>query len=600
MGRSLTYILLLSLALLTGCVSDDLSTDVLMDAKGKALGNSYITLTIYPSSRTSTRADGNNPTGGELGDGTEKGQDYENTVTSATLFLYQTTTGAGVNDTDGNTPVFLVEFDNMTPTTDDRPYDYIAVSEPQQTEIEDGTYRVLAIANPKDLTWARESTNLTLGDVRNHIETMAWTETDGNYSSFLMTSENDEKGSTIVLKGNPQDDPATTFVEVERTAVRVDYRTKDGNSYPIEEDGDNIKGTITITGATLVNNLTAGSYLLKRTNDGLGSTTVTYLGGETETNGVATNYVIDPWTDLKDGTTTSITIDGESDKAISDLYGVYYPGEATEEEQNPSFWENLMTKGEEVTDEETEETWLRIGYTLENTTYAPYTSKKYSTAIVFGATFTPADGTVVNSFFTDLEFTPGTSTLFKWNNTLYASTQDMMAAAYPNVFTTENMFGETTYTSITDMEKLAAFVATLRDDDPTGYKAYLESFTSFPTDKSSLYWNNYMEESIHYGVYETSGVVIDTDTRALLYAATNGAVSTYENSQCYYTWWIRHSNDDSDETNGVMEYSIVRNNIYKVEVESVQALGGDIPSEGLRIRVYVRNWTMLNELVIDL
>ncbi len=607
---------LLVMAGLTAC--SDLFTDNVVDCGTTevAASSSYIKLSLSQASSSGTRA---NPAGGELGDGTENGQDYENTVNSAALFLYAGSESTRVNTAPANTPVTMVQFSSFTQTTDERPYDNIAVSAAQSVDLDNGTYRVIAIANPGDLTWARDKgSELTIGDVRDHIEKEAWDETtaaDGtkNYSSFLMTSENDEKGSLITLEDNPQDDPATTFVEVERMAARVDYQAE--GTFTINEDGDgdsNYTGaTVEITGAAIVNNLTAGSYELKRTNSGYGST-VTYLGDETaDENDVATNYVIDPWTDVKDGQTTSITIDEESGKAISDLYGVYYPGYATDDdEQNPSYWAGLVKAGTAVTDDGDD--WNIVGYTMENTTYASYTDKKYNTGVVFAATFTPADGTVRNSFYTGYTFTPGTSTFFKWNNILYATAEDMMAVAYPNVFTTENMFGETTFESITTIEGLAEFAATLRDDDPTGYKAYLQGIVDegeFPTTGiSDLYWETYMENECGYKFDATSGVTINafdvettyTSTRAALNALTDGAVSTYEDSQCYYTWWIRHSNDDSDETNGIMEYAIVRNNIYKLKVTSVYSIGGDIPQEGLRIYVYVKDWTMLDVETIDL
>lgn len=44
-----------------------------------------------------------------------------------------------------------------------------------------------------------------------------------------------------------------------------------------------------------------------------------------------------------------------------------------------------------------------------------------------------------------------------------------------------------------------------------------------------------------------------------------------------------------------MEYAIVRNNIYKLTVESVYSLGDPVPGDkGLRVKVYVNNWLMLD------
>ncbi len=603
--------------ILTGCYEEQIVPLALTEEESEGiiegeLYPSYITLNITAAATGgSTRA---NPTGGELGDGTEMGQSYENAVNSAVLFLYQ---GDNVNinaNLAEYTPVTIVEFNNFTEKSDERPYDYIAVSEPQRVDVQLGTYKVLAIANPKDLTWAEEKgSELTLADVRDHIESTAWAEGNGSYSSFLMSSENDEKGSTLeITEESTYDNPASTFVEVERMAARIDYQTT--GTYTIVDDGTGSNSaydgaTVEITGAAIVNNLTAGSYLLKRTNNGLG-TAVTYLGDEEDTNGVATNYVVDPWTEEKTGG-DYVTIDGVS-SSVSSLYGVYYPGEATSDEQDPSYWAGIMKKGTEITADG--ETWNRIGYTMENTTYADYTSKKYSTAVVFGATFTPAEGTVVDTFYDGFSYTDG-KTFFKWNYILYATAEDMMATAYPSsstattpAFVAGDMFGAATFGSITSLEELQAFAATLRDDDPTGYKAYLESFEEFPTSKNTLYWETYMENECGYKFDTTNGVTLNAfdiettykSTRAALADYTDGAVSTYEDAQCYYTWWVRHSNDGDNDANGTMEYSIVRNNIYKLQVTSVYSIGGDIPEEGLRIHVYVKDWTMYDTEVINL
>ena len=42
---------------------------------------------------------------------------------------------------------------------------------------------------------------------------------------------------------------------------------------------------------------------------------------------------------------------------------------------------------------------------------------------------------------------------------------------------------------------------------------------------------------------------------------------------CYYKYWIRHMNNDNNEDMGIMEFAIVRNNVYKLTVESVSKLG---------------------------
>ena len=72
-------------------------------------------------------------------------------------------------------------------------------------------------------------------------------------------------------------------------------------------------------------------------------------------------------------------------------------------------------------------------------------------------------------------------------------------------------------------------------------------------------------------------------------------VRTYLDSQCYYTWWVRHGNDSDDDNEAPMEHAIVRNNIYKLSVESITSIGGDIPpgDKTFNVSVYVNDWLVL-------
>ena len=128
--------------------------------------------------------------------------------------------------------------------------------------------------------------------------------------------------------------------------------------------------------------------------------------------------------------------------------------------------------------------------------------------------------------------------------------------------------------------------------DPTGYAAYLKGLAGAGADTGfsidSIYdWNGYMRKVL--GVDESNskkGPQINQDginTRDVLFTNSKGRLRTYYNGQCYYIWWLRHSNNGDDTTNGIMEYAVVRNNIYKVSVSSVSSIGGDIPgAEELR------------------
>lgn len=72
-------------------------------------------------------------------------------------------------------------------------------------------------------------------------------------------------------------------------------------------------------------------------------------------------------------------------------------------------------------------------------------------------------------------------------------------------------------------------------------------------------------------------------------------VDVYKDGYCYYTWWIKHNNDDNEAAFGPMEYAIVRNNIYQLKVTSIAGLGESEPgkSGNIVVIVAVQNWTML-------
>ena len=56
-------------------------------------------------------------------------------------------------------------------------------------------------------------------------------------------------------------------------------------------------------------------------------------------------------------------------------------------------------------------------------------------------------------------------------------------------------------------------------------------------------------------------------------------VYTYTGGVCYYNYWIRHSNNNN-LANGIMEFAIVRNNIYRITINSFNSIGYSIPSNG--------------------
>lgn len=557
---------LLMASLAAGCAQEDI--DTAPSGGGGMSASSYVSLSFASQQSTPTRS---NPTGGEQGDGQEKGQTKENEIKSAVAFFYQGSGTDGVNSS-GTTPIMAVATFNVGSYTEpgngiDRTY----TTTPQQVDLDDGTYNVLVVANPGADWWTGQS--LTLDDVRNHIQTTAWTASGSDYSDFVMTSAAD---ATLMLNSNPEDDPATATVDVERMAARLDYKAE--ASYTCT-DPAYTGATVEITGAALVNNLTAGSYMLKRvasTVDGV----PTYLGNETPDAGVQTNYVLDPWTADKTSANNSFTIGGEV-KTAEDLYGEWFGNIS----QDPNYWADYVQPGIEVSDGT--EQWQRIGYTLENTTAAEEAGKRYSTGVVFKAKFHPQG--VAN--YTDGE------TFFAYGTKIYASMEDMMAGFYGSKF--DDLDNITSCVTWGDVKQF--ITSTLLTNDPSGYNKYLEGLaegkddSETVSDASSLTWSNYMKNECGYSKDENGKVVLDQNGKVTRIALQPYGTRTYEDATCYYTWWVRHSNDNDDTKKGIMEYAIVRNNIYKLTVNSVYSLGGEVPEEeSLIVDVYVNDWLLLD------
>lgn len=545
---------LLMASLAAGCAQEDI--DTAPSGGGGMSASSYVSLSFASQQSTPTRS---NPTGGETGDGQEKGQAKENEIKSAVAFFYQGNNGV---NSDGSTKIMAVATFNVGSYTEpgngngiDRKY----TTMPQQVDLDDGTYNVLVVANPGADWWTGQS--LTLADVRNHIQTTAWTASGSDYSDFVMTSAAD---ATLTLNSNPESDPAKATVNVERMAARLDYKAE--ASYPCT-DPAYTGATVEITGAALVNNLTAGSYIIKRVADDVNGTNLSYLGDETaDENDAATNYVLDPWTASKNG----------------NLYGTWFMNGSSD----PNWWAGYVQLGTSVSDGA--ETWQRIGYTLENTTAADAAGSDYSTGVVFKAKFNPQG--VANY--------QGGATFFALGTHLFASMEDMMTYVYGAYF---SQFDDK-IDACDNWASVKTFAASLLDNDPSGYKAFLlgqDEAQDLAQVKESLKWKAYMLNKCGYSASLNNGVYSvtldqneDISTREALQPY---GTRTYEDATCYYTWWVRHSNDNDDTKKGIMEYAIVRNNIYKLTVNSVYLLGGEVPEEeSLIVDVYVNDWLLLD------
>lgn len=559
---------LLLAAVLGGCGEND---DLQAGQPSTGAGKHYVSLTFtMPTEEEGSRA--GNPTGGENGDDHEMGQDYENTISTAVAFFFQNNR-AGVNG-DANTPVRCTYFDDFQEYTEGNGngIDRVYKTKPIPTDLY-GEYNVLVVANPGTDWWTATT---TLGTVRDKVLSQAWTESNGKYTNFLMSSAKD---TVIVISeaNNTVSTAANTTVDVERMAARVDYKTL--NSYTCT-DPNYKNATVEIEGAVLVNNLTRpGSYAMKRVSTATTGGTLNYLGDETlGTGGLPNNWVLDPTTNNKATATFGVS---------------WQDGNASD----PNWWSGKATTGNPIT--KNNEQWNILGYTLENITAPDETKHDYNTAVVFKAKFHPATGSVEN-------YKDG-ATFFELGGKLYASMEDMMKDFSQR--TIRDM--DDAINACASWDDVQQFIITLRDDDPCGYKLWLkgqfEAAAGWTDEvKESLTWTSYMQAECGYSATLASdgySVKVDRNGKVTADVLAEYGARTYEDATCYYTWWIRHANDGDDKTNGVMEYAIVRNNIYELNVTDIYSLGGYIPNEeehGFIVTVYVKDWTLLKGETIQM
>lgn len=560
----------------------------------------YVAVAFNTGMNTSTRS---NPTGGENGDDLEPGQSNENQVNDITLFFYDTGTNPDANDNPG------VNMDPATPIVarrhfGDGEFTYNGTNA-QTNPVEvtqllvNHSYHVLAVVNGGE---SFGDTITRLGSLQQAVvqkiydydapsSTSGSNPTKAGYSNFLMASADDENYPLEIYPSNSETNPAHTVINVERVSARVDYRAIDPNGQPANDsiyEIDNV-GTARITGALLVNTLNAGanSYLLKRVTEANAgfNTSVIYLGKETvnnETDKVATNYVIDPY--------------ATSGKQETDFDPkTYFPSIGYD---NAAEWEKLFSEGTKVSADG--ETWRLIGYPKENVNEKG--SKRHSTGIIFKANITLTNESLPTTF-------------FEWNGLVCRTAEDAMEK-FDSDGWTDAINGM--WDQLDTYGDFRLMMQSMKSGDPTGYKLYLEKTlgevpneTQLTDDvKATLRWAYYMEHECFYKKNDDETVDIDINqipgtTRQIL---SQYQLHTYKDGVCYYTYWIKHSNDGDEATDllhggtgGVMEYAIVRNNIYKLNITSISTLGDDVPGDRtLEINFSVKNWQVINEDEIPL
>ena len=521
----LTYSLLLILLACanTGCKDDTFLTSPTEKEDGSGI---YVSVMVNTGGTNVTKA-GTTPTPGENGDGSQHGTGDENIIHTLIVYFFQGEvtedgTRLGINSSNPeNIPVYKLEFNSndLYGGNSTNNYDavyYSATKEVSEIGLQIGqTYDVLVIANI-DLKGVDEMNNLK------DLQGAAYSDILNNISEskrFAMSSAdkefNAEKGinSVTIKANNTKNNPAVVRVDVERMAARIDCHINEGGTYQVigSEDKVTLESFIVvnkyIANVDLENNNKYYSYWFKRVADTDNLSTnpdITYLGDETTSNNIASNYVIGPMT------LTPPEIIDRTDNFPYDHSLYYYKNNPSDWEENWISTKDLLNRS--LISTHNDVTYHFLDYVQENILPVDVLNQAngmayYCTGIVFKAKYIPKD------------FTDGT-TFYRYK--------------------------ESFYTSLDEIKKVIG--------------------------NQSISENNLSQ----FGI------------------------TKYQDGICYYTYFIKHAEDRDDTKVSPMEYAIVRNNIYQVNVTGINDIGSVTPTDyRLNLECTVTDWVLEDEITID-
>lgn len=599
---------------------------------GNELNGESAQIMVAVNTSITTRA---TPTPGEEGDGDEPGSLEESYVKDVAVFLFRNYGGIDDNE---NITATDCDFDAQSKikaagwatnengmqggSTEHSFYKEITVTSfnPSEDFIDGGAYGVIAVTNLGETNYKKllsaleivendEGVSDVTGDkLADHIYTGAIA-TD---KAFIMSTHKMEVsgiGKSVVTPKyvTGSDKAPSVNVFVERLAAKIRINEHDDNNFVYKPTNNN-KDRVLLDKVAIVNQLSSGSYLIKRVTKEVegGSTAIpdatgdSYLGDELLLNGTAaTNFVIDPWTRLK----TKISTDGDAVLGTSGSIVLEYTNQ-----YEGGAGGQYMTNGTPLYSASSGDftSPTTICYTMDNTTRVDAQQNGYSTGAIFEATYLPATwvaasttettGVIKNQNTGAIKSGTGSETytakdFYLYKNVVYKDKDAVFAYALAQVIPD----GETTATYYTYKDfvsdskpiettlpesfKISEFKASLtaKATDPFGYIDYLNSLDDDATGIMTF----------------TAFLANKKDPEDLVH---------YVGGKCYYPYWIRHANNGKDEVMGIMEFGIVRNNIYDLKVTQVKGYGDvvlpnpDTPDEKkdlkLDVVIYVKDWTL--------
>lgn len=611
------FMSMLAMCTIAACSNDELENKPVVDP-GASTDAVYMNVTVQlptgPGTRSNTK-----PEGGSS-DGTEVGQDYENKVVSVLLVLAKT----------DNTLIGCAEKTEGTPKEENG--NITAVQSISKSELgayygddkkltaEEQTIRVFVFCNPTDAlkrifagvsagdaTWYDQI--CTISEVPNgECDNAAIWGGSNHQNGFLMSSyeiaekklpkdfadwDNFTKAENpfrltgmnlnILSESEGKIDNGNA-IKVERSVARFDFRdgskNSDGtaandNTYNVIYDDPKLKTNclvqIKLEKMALVN-MSKNFYYLRRVSDnGLGANSQLC---ETEIN---SNYVVD--TDATEKDNGSII----ANKTFSNHFnfclghtkedGTWTIDETAREQWSTSLISEVLDNEDDNDDDwnsnKTKGNYKIWRYVTENTIPGDVSNQKQgiSTGIVFKGKMIATDYDTNSELYKAL------------TNTGELKSSDPILYAY----------GEDLYVRWTEVRAMAIE----QGANSPMYKAVFGNTSVEPkvekgTEKA-VYSNDAGSPDAKWNAwYNEEGVTDDTrDPKKLATfkeSATEGAGFTlYERSYdqktksygyyCYYYYWNRHNDNGNNGVMRTMEFAVVRNNVYKLAVNSISKLG---------------------------
>lgn len=555
--------LIAALPLLSSCMHDELDGCPVIDTRDDGeYSNLTLLLTVNGDLGSRTRAESDNPMGGEDGNGLRQGEHHENDVKNLCVFAFADPGGnQGVAGLPDNAPVKYcryVDDVNFHPT-----YANSFYQDPISTEVDirfegkivDGTDAFLVVANMGDLTSKK-----TLGEIRDYLVTKTLTRPAqgqplANCTAFTMANANNSKN----LGGDgTQNNPYRVAINLERTTARVDFMYDAvANSFDapaglptnqnllgykvVDKYDNNIQtGWLFLSHIKLMNVAQYAPYALKRLaykegNDA--ESGLAYLADEEHVGDEAVKYVVEQntWIKGKAGLTTYADLYGNTriQYVASNYASAFGATEAVRNYATPQTYPNDKDGFNNgwSKDRISGEAYYVLDYINENTVEKEHTNGYNTTSLLLKTTFVPKD----------LKYKEG-------------DVIKERAASY----------GE-------------SFIA-------------MEVMSADKNRREKLYFAD--EDAVNLYKSQKSADIF-------------AAPVLYNQGISYYTIWIRHDNNNNDALIGKMEYGIVRNNIYRIGVNKVLGPGSPIPvatenPEDVNLHIYVRKWNFMEVPTINL